>query len=655
MTQPPPPPNQPPGPPPNQPPGPPDQPPGPPPQGGFGAPQDVPPGGFGAPAPPPQGAPGYGYPQAPQDAPGYGYPQAPQDAPGYGYPQAPQPPQPPHGPQPPAGPPAPPAGQPGGYGHPAQPPTQPSGPMPGQAAGQPPAYGYPTAPMHQAAPQPGMPGMPGMPGAPAGQGRGKLSASMKIVIAAAVAVVLIVGTGLWYASSRGDEPATANGDTAGATTGGGGEDGGAKAPGGGGKEKPPANTQAKVAFQIPAPVVTDTTTTKGSWLTEKTYVKSGVNEVVGYDPLKGTKLWTVPLPGEICAASRHVKDGRAALVFQPSKPTAQLKYPPCSEVGVIDLDAGKLAWTKTVEGGTGGDRKARWEEVTIGANTVAAGGTDGGAAWDLATGKEYWRPQPNAEGCKDLGYGGGEGLVAVRQCGDSGNKHVLVQNLAPTTGAPISTYKMPAGVEYAAVVSTKPLVAAADVGRTAGDGSGISDFFSIDETTGKLKVKIAADASRYAGKCRSTNVEECEKLVVGNNRLYLPTENHEGSGEDYNRVNELVAFDLTTGKLVGRKLDSGANTTVFPVRMDGGNVIAYKSPGYERGGQLVSVDGATFQETVLLKTPADRAIRTAETLLADREDLIYRDGRLYMADYFVSKPSTVVKETRYLALVFTTE
>ncbi|MFF8385117.1 PQQ-binding-like beta-propeller repeat protein [Streptomyces kanasensis] len=629
MTQPPPPPNQPPGPPPNQPPGPPNQPPGPPPQGGFGAPQDVPPGGFGAPAPPPQGAPGYGYPQAPQGAPGYGYPQAPQPA------QAPQ------GPQPPVGPPAPPAGQPAPYGHPAQPPTQPHG----QPPGQPPAYGYPTAPMHQA-PQ------PGVPGAPTGRGRGKLSASMKIIIAAAVAVVLIVGSGVWYASTRDDGTATANGTT-GATTGG-GDEGGAKAPGGGGKEKAPANTQAKVAFQIPAPVVTDTVTTKGSWLTEKTYVKSGINEVVGYDPHKGTKLWTVPLPGEICAASRHVKDGKTALVFQPSKPTAQLKYPPCSEVGVVDLDAGKLLWTKSVAGGTGGDRKARWDEVTIGASTVAAGGTDGGAAWDLATGKEYWRPQANTENCKDLGYGGGEGLVAVRQCGDSGNKHVLVQNLTPTTGAPISSYKMPAGVEYAAIVSTKPLVAAADVGRTAGDGSGISDLFSIDEATGKLKVKIAVDASRYAGKCRSTEVEQCEQLVVGNGRLYLPTESHEGPGEDYNRVNELVAFDLTTGKLVGQKLDSGANTTVFPVRMDGGNVIVYKSPGYERGGQIVSLDGGTFQETVLLKTPADRAIRSTETILADREDMIYQDGRLYMADYFISKPSTVVKETRYLALVFTT-
>lgn len=602
-----------------QPPQPPSQPPGPPP-GGFGAPQDPPPGGYGAPAPPPQGDPAYGYPQAPANPP-----------PGQPVP-------------PPYGQPVPPP-----YGYPGQPPVQP----PPGAPGQPPAYGYPTAPMHQAMPpQPGVPGAPAGPGAPGG--RGKLSAQMKIVIAAAVAVVLIVGSGVWYASTKGDDPATptANSDTG--TGGSDGKDDGPKAPDGAGTEKAPADPQAKVAFQIPAPVVTDTVTTAGSWLTDKTYVKSGVNEVVGYDALKGTKLWSLPLPGEICSASRHVKDNKTALVFQPSKPTPQVKYPACSEVGVIDLDAGKMLWTKSVTGASRGDRKVAWDEVTIGANTVAAGGTHGGAAWDLASGKELWRPQENAEGCYDMGYGGGAGLVAARKCGDTDNQYVTIQNLDPVTGTPLSSYKMPTGVEYASIVSTRPLVVAADVGDTAGDGSGISDFFSLDEKTGKLKAKITADAERYAGKCRSTDVENCEKLVVGNGRLYVPTEAHEGSGEDYNRVNEIVAFDLATGKLTGQKLDSGTNTQVFPVRMDGGNLIAYKTPGYERGGQIVSVDGGTFKETVLLKTPVDRAISNAERSLAEREDMLYRDGRLYLADYFVSKPSTVVKETRYLALVFTT-
>ncbi|MEV5444014.1 PQQ-binding-like beta-propeller repeat protein, partial [Streptomyces sp. NPDC052644] len=534
------------------------------------------------------------------------------------------------------------------YGYPGQPPVQPPPGMPGQPVpGQPPAYGYPTAPMHQAAPQPGMPGAPG--------GRGRMSAQMKIIISAAVAVALIVVGGVVYATTKDDAPAdtTATGGTGGGAGGGGG--GGAKAPGGSGKEKVPANTQAKVAFSIPAPQVNDMVSTAGSWLTDKTYAKSGVGEVVGYDPTKGTKLWTVALPGDICAATHHVKDNKTAVVFAAAKPTPQKKYPGCTEVGVIDLDAGKMVWRKSVTGGSIGDRTVSWAEITIGANTVAAGSVHGGAAWDLATGKELWRPQENAENCRDQGYGGGEGLVAVRTCGDLDNPTVTIQNLNPTTGAPLSSFTMPTGVEYASVISTKPLVVAADVGDTAGDGSGISDFFSIDENTGKLKAKITADAERYAGDCETTGVEKCKHLVVGNNRLYLPTERHEGgTGSDGgpSRVNEVVAFDLATGRLTGQRLDSGVNGEVVPVRMDGGNLIAYKLPAYEVGGQIVSVDGASFKETVLLKTPVDRAINDAERDLYDRDPLLYKDGRLYMADRFIMKRPA--SDPRYLVMVLTT-
>ncbi len=62
-----------------------------------------------------------------------------------------------------------------------------------------------------------------------------------------------------------------------------------------GDEKAPANTKSQVAFQLPAPVVGDTVVVKGSWLTDKAYVKSGVAEINAYDRDKGTKLWTVPL------------------------------------------------------------------------------------------------------------------------------------------------------------------------------------------------------------------------------------------------------------------------------------------------------------------------------------------------------------------------
>ncbi|MEU9996139.1 PQQ-binding-like beta-propeller repeat protein [Streptomyces sp. NPDC050848] len=604
---------QPPPPPPNQPPGP--------PPGGFGAPQDPPPGGFGAPTPPPNQPP-YGYPQQPPA----------------------QPPTQPQG-QPPAQPP---------YGYPQQPPTQPQGqPQYGypQQPGQQQPYGYPTQPQ-----QPyGYPQQPATAVVAPGGGK-KLSAQMQIVIAAVVAVVLIVGGGVWYANSGGGEENDTAGGTTTGTTGGGDSKSGGNGLGGNGKEKVPADTKSSLKFQLPQPKVDDTTDVSGSWITDKAYVKTAVNSIVGHDLDKGSPIWTLALPGQVCGTSRHVTaDNKTAILFEATKRVGPKFYQPCTEVGVVDLAAGKLVWSTSVTGGNAGDDKARFSEVTLSGTTVAAGGTDGGAAFDLANGNPRWKPKANAESCYDMGYGGGEGLVAARKCGSYNAQYVVIQNLNPANGAVISQYKMPTGVEYAAIVSTKPLVVAADVGDTAGDGSGISDFFSIDEKTGKLKVKIAADADRFAAKCRSTEVEACNKVVVGNGRLYLPTEEREGSTGEYgDETNEILAFDLTTGKQVIEKADAGDKWTLIPLRMDGGNLLAYKSPPYDKGGQIVSIDGGTMKPTVLMENPSDKTVRDAEgSFSEDYAEILYANGRMFISDVMVSKPSgTTTRE--YLALGFAT-
>ncbi|MFI8435140.1 PQQ-binding-like beta-propeller repeat protein [Streptomyces sp. NPDC079020] len=620
-----------------------------PPPGGFGAPQDPPPGGFGAPQDPPPsdalskqqppppapGAPqtpppgGYGSPPAPP-AGGYGAPAAPPaggyvppPAPqpngyGYGYPQAPQ----------------------GGYGYP----QGPAAGQPGAQQGAPQGYGYPTQPMQPQYPDPQQ-----------GGGGKKFSTQMQIIVAAAVAVVLIIGGGIIYSAGGDDDKgggteAASEGATGGESKGGEGADGGL----GGGSEKAPANTKSKVAFQLPQPKVTDVTTVSGSWLTDKAYVKTGVNEIVAYDLTKGTKLWAIPLTGQLCAASRHMsKDYKTAIAFEPAKRTAKDKYQNCSQVGALDLSTGKLLWSKSVTAATSGDKPIRFDEVTLSGTTIAAGGTSGGAAFNLTTGAELWKPKAGTDGCYDRGYGGGDALAVVRKCGSYDEPQLTIQALNPATGAPISSYKMPAGVEYASIVSTKPLVVAADVGDTAGDGSGISDFFSIDAATGKLLVRISADADKYAARCGSTEVETCQHVVVGNNRLYVPTEEHEGGG-DYGDTNEIVAFDLTTGKLVGGKADAGDRYTLTPLRMDGSNIIAYKEPPYDKGGQIVSINGSSFKETLLMENPSEEAVRDAETSFSgDYAEILYSQGRLYLSEVMISEPrGSSLNDKEYLVVSF---
>lgn len=241
----------------------------------------------------------------------------------------------------------------------------------------------------------------------------------------------------------------------------------------------------------------------------------------------------------------------------------------------------------------------------------------------------------------------------VRRCGTYEDPQLTIQALNPRTGSPVSSYKMPAGLGYANIVSTKPLVVAADIGDTAGDGSGISDFFSIDAATGKLLVRIPADADKYAASCRSTKVESCQHLAIGNNRLYLPTEEHEGTG-DYGDTNEIVSFDLATGKPTSDRADAGERYTMFPLRMDGGNIIAYKEPPYDKGGQVVSIDGSTFKQTVLMENPSDESVRAAETSFsAEYAEYRYGNGGLYISDTLINKPrESSLNDKDYLVVSF---
>ncbi|GKQ40034.1 PQQ-binding-like beta-propeller repeat protein [Streptomyces sp. A012304] len=635
------------------PPPPPNQPPQPPQQGAFGAPQSPPPA-------PPEGpqldkTPAHGGPMPHQAQPGQP-PQAPpgppQPQPGYGYPQT----APPAQPQPPSGPgygyPGQTAQQPGGYGQPNPSPYAQQAPY-----GQQPGYGYPGQPQqgHQTPPggyagYAGQPTMPMHPQPAGGSGTGrKINAQMAIIVAAVVAIALIVGGGVWYASSgdgdKKDDTASSGGTKGGDTKGGGG------GTSSGGTEKVPSNPESKVLFQLPSPAVAkdDSVVVTGSWLTDKAYVKAGVAEINGYDRDKGTKLWTIKLPGPVCTASKHAtEDNKTAVVFQPKMP-AKDSSAGCSQVAAIDLAAGKQLWSKAVESG---DYPVTFDNVTVGGNTVALGANEGGAAFDITTGKQLWAPKPT-DSCYDAGYGGGAKLVAVRKCGDYDARELHIQTIDPASGKVLSEYKMATGIEYASIVSTDPLVVAADVGDSAQDGSGISDFFSIDNKTGKLRTRISAPGEQFAARCDGiTKIEQCTGVVAGNGRLYLPTEEHDGTGE-YSETNEVLAFDLATGKQTGQRADAGDDFELIPLRMDGGNLIAYKRPPYDQGGQIVSIDGGTFKQTVLMRNPSTESVRDAESSMSpEYSEIIYSQGRLYMSQVYADDSSSRDKE--YLALAFGT-
>ena len=377
------------------------------------------------------------------------------------------------------------------------------------------------------------------------------------------------------------------------------------------------------------------------------YAKSGVSEVVGYDPDTGKESWKLPLTGLTCAGSPEItKDGVAVVVAEDAKRTKANPYPECTEVTAFNLDTGKELWTKSVAP-TGGE-KAAFKEVTISGTTVAAGaGTDGGAAFDISNGKVLWQPKVGT--CEDAGYAGGEQLVAVRKCGDYGNEKYEVQLLDPKAGTVKWSYKLPEGIDNAKVISTKPVVFGVDSGDIT--ASGATDIFSLDDS-GKLRTKITLEDGKYEHDCGVNKVNNCRAIAVGNDRLYVPTKQHEGA-EQYSRVNEIVSFSLATGKSTSDRADAGEGYEIFPIRMDGGNILAYKNGPYDKGSQVVSIDGKTFKETKLLETPAEAGVRSAISSIVPEaaRSCGTPSGRLFMAQELISAPYSA-DDKEYAAIGF---
>ncbi|WP_225882032.1 outer membrane protein assembly factor BamB family protein [Streptomyces aureocirculatus] len=534
-------------------------------------------------------------------------------------PLGPAPEQPPHGSaaeQPPHGP-APGQPHPGGaFGPP--PPDHPAGfgpPIPPGPGG----FGPPVPP-----PPDGF-GTPA-PAREPGGGRGSRRRTA-VVGAAVLAVALIVGGGVWYAVGKDDKGDKDGKNRAAAKP----VDDGAGPAYEKPREKVPADPKAfyKGAGGQPEPPKGESTyRVRGSWLTDKVYAKASVGRISGLDAATGSRVWVLPKPGMSCAGSPNLGEGNIAVVVtQPPGEDERGTGAPCTEVTAFDVDNGKKLWTKSVTIGYQKEKTA-FDQATISGDTVAVGGLYGGAAFDLRSGRLLWKPK-QGETCRDVGYGGGDQLVAVRSCGDYGSARIKVEVLDAASGKPRWSSRLPAGVRTPSVISSRPVVVAADSGEIT--SSGASDVFSFD-ARGKLRTKIALPPERYMHECGTQSVvEDCRGVTAGNDKLYVATARRD-TADGITSTNDIVAFSLATGKTTGEKLTGGDNYPVFPIRMDGGNLLVYKSAPFTR---VYSVHGRTLKQTLLL----DAGTRPS-SLAPLRSELRFTHSKLYISGDLISRPTS---------------
>ncbi|KUN87860.1 hypothetical protein AQJ66_09590 [Streptomyces bungoensis] len=572
---------------------PPNQPPNQPPQGGFGPPQDQPAhgGGFGAPQPPPQSPPTPPA-QPPQPQPGYGYPQQPGP---YAQPG-------PYG-APPAGP-----GAQGPYG----------APQPGPNAPQP-GYGYPQQPQY-----PGGPGMPppagGPGGGPAGRGRTAL------IIGAAAAALLVIG-GTVYAVTSGDDGgqkkpvAQQSGDgkhsasDAPVNPGDGSGDGGADPENLNDGRKP---GESKVLWYKTAPDAPGSgADAPGMWITGRTAVKAAYKQLFAYRVGNGDPAWDpIGFPQKICAVSPQSDDGKIVVAYM-SGVSDRAK---CNQLQQVDLDTGKKGWSGQVGEGALFDSTLSLE-LTVSGRTLMVGRSQSGTAYDVDSGKKLYDKKKYGSACFPTAFAGGSGrLVQVASCGaGTGTEHDEIQELDAATGKVKWTQPVKKGWTVARTYSLNPLVVyLTNEKKKAWNISAFTD-------AGKFRSEVKVD-EKFAPGCGwailERDLQGCNGVTVDADTLYLPTAATTGP-------NEIVAISLATGKEKWR-VKSPADESMSPLKTEGGRLIAYVQPSYDKGGQVVAVPtaGGSHTPVKLLQNPAGTA--QIENSFFDGA-VAWADGRFFIS------------------------
>ncbi|MFG3198920.1 PQQ-binding-like beta-propeller repeat protein [Streptomyces sp. NPDC048208] len=536
-------------------------PPGQPPHGGFGPPQNQPPQGQPPQGQPPQGQPapgGFGAPQQQPPQGGFGAPQQPQ--PGYGYPQ-----------QPPG-----PYAQPGPYG-------QAPGPY-----GPPPGAPYGTYPQ---------PPHPGAPGKPPGRKRTALVAG-----AVAAALLLVGGTVYAVTSGGGDDGkpvAHPTGDTrhsaaptTSADTGDGKGDGREDAGDLNAGRKP---GEAKVLWYKSAPdAPADGADAPGLWVTGKTAVKAAYKEVVGLRVADGTPAWDpITLPHAVCAATQRADaDGKVVVAYMNGV-TDRAK---CNQLQQIDLDTGRKGWHAEVPDGTSLFDSTRSIELTFAGKTLMVGRDLSGTAYDAAGGRKLYDAKKYGSDCYPAGYAGDPGrLIQVASCGAGGAKERdEIRELDPATGKVKWTRTVTKGWRVERVFSVNPLV----VYLTNRDKKAWN-ISSLDGG-GRLRSEVKVD-EKFAPGCGWSSLrrglQNCRGVAVDARTLYLPTESTTGA-------NEIVAIGLADGKEKWRVKSPVAGSMV-PLRLQGGDLVAYADATYTHGGRVLSIPtgSGAHRPVTLLQNP----------------------------------------------------
>ncbi|MCT2542603.1 PQQ-like beta-propeller repeat protein [Streptomyces atratus] len=529
--------------------------------------------------------------------------------------------------------------QPGQYGQPPQPygqPPQQYGPPP-QPYGPPPQqYGPPPQPHGRQ--MPGVYGHPHpqpQPQPPGGTGRGGRSRRRPaVVVAAGLAVCLIVGGGVWFATSGGDgeKKPVAQHSTAGPPS--------PPPPTGDGKGKAAVDHdtaeklnagrksgEAKVLWiqKNGVDLPRNGADAYGPWIVGDTVVKAMYRTVSGYSVKDGAQKWSLRLPSDVCAApTRSTADGKIVIGIESSAASDA----PCESLQMIDLTTGKAGWRKSYE------RPGAWDGLSdvamaINGDVLTVGRTSRTDAFRVRDGKALWGKLPG--NCQPFGFVSGPVPIAAASCQTEADDHAdqQVQRIDPATGKVGWTYKVKKGWQVDQFYSVSPLVVSL---RKNGEEGWVIVVLNAD---GTYRSQLIGGTDDYAAQCggdvltRGKNVDNCLGVAADANTFYLATKpKYVGS----DMTNAVVAFDLDTGRSKW-KVPAPAGQTLMPMRVEGGRALIYMDATKGKGGGIMSLapTGGTLRP--VLRHPASAAeVERGFSL----PRVVYANGRSLLMHGFVS-------------------
>lgn len=464
----------------------------------------------------------------------------------------------------------------------------------------------PPLPEHRPNPS-GEPPWSGPPnGSPPAPSRAKRLLVLIALIVGLLVVLMVVGS-LVYSLNSGSRSGS-DGGSPGATSG--GTEGGAP--------EAEGTIDAEVAWRTSPPKVGEEalgSRSPGTWFVNGSVVRVLPDGVVAYRADNGERLWSLPLKQpRKCGVSHEAPKNLVALTFGDK----------CEQVGVVDIAKGQEVWRQTLPAETFDDEEFVGASVAISGNTVAVNWWHNGFGYRLSDGASLWRGESNGE-CWLDGYLGGPQLIARYSCE---SKRQVLHGLNGK-GEKEWEWRVPEGARVGQFFSQDPLVLTLSAG---GDG-GVTDVVLIED--GKLRQKTPIETDRFQLGCSSIHLTLCAEGLVDGTTLYLPTDGHEGA-QEYERTNEIIAFDLTTGEALWH-VEPPFENLMVPVAVEDGKLLAYQRGDFDQPGVVLEIDLKTRKVTTRMKLPVDTKEVEDELRPGTDSGYYWSEDRFYMISLAFSR------------------